>query len=244
MYLETFHYVGVNVSFRDFDKLGLWWWLCMSVGWLLETRTNPSPWFQGGCYDSFPWFSKNQTYNHGFHKSLKFWNNHPKNCHWAIVHRWLSLKTHPYVHVIHTKRPKINLSPPFYHHIKPFDSHIKIKTNSHFHIPGVPLLIYSSSIFICHCKYSLYTLCLHYFFVFWTCKCFLCNCFCAFGFCLCDLLCLCVLHLSLIYLCCNFFVCASRLHWIYATSFYIHFLHCFKYIVTKKEVANETSNSE
>jgi hypothetical protein len=34
------------------------------------------------------------------------------------------------------------------------------------------------------------------------------------------------------------------LHWIYATSLYIHFLHCFKYIVTKKEVANETSNSE
>ncbi len=107
------------------------------------------------------------------------------------MHGWPSLETHPYIHVIHTKRPKVNLSQPFYHHIKPFDSHIKMKTNSHFHTPRVPLLIYSSSIFICHCKYSLYTLCLHYFFVLCTCKCLLCTCFVLFGFCFCDLLCLC-----------------------------------------------------
>lgn len=49
----------------------------------------------------------------------------------------------------------------------------------------------------------------------------------------------------------RWFVCVTivlfvllGLHWVYATSFCIHFIHCFKYIVTKKEVANETSNSE
>jgi len=170
---------------------------------VMRNRNKPLPLVSRWLLRFISWFSKNQTHNHGFHKGLK------KNYHWAIVHGWPSLETHPYIHIIHTKRPKVNLSQPFYHHIKPFDSHIKMKTNSHFHTPRVFLLIYSSSILfaIANILYTLYAWIIFLCFALASVYFALVLCFLVFVFVICFV---CVLHLSLICLCYNFFVCASR----------------------------------